>query len=218
MISSSPPRPAPARPLPSAWPSRRPCSATTSASGHARAPDGAGDRADPRTCAPGAARTRMALCRNRRQDRILRRRHGCAHRAAPSNAAPNRRRHSRPPARPYHPWRPRLSALRAVVLDEADEMLDLGFREDLEFILDAAPEDRRTLLFSATVPKPIAQLAKTSSAMPCALPPPVRRRAACRYRLQADRGPGAERRMPSSTRYCISTAPTPSSSPPPVRR
>ena len=53
------------------------------------------------------------------------------------------------------------SALRAVVLDEADEMLDLGFREDLEFILDAAPEDRRTLLFSATVPKPIAELAKT---------------------------------------------------------
>ena len=54
-----------------------------------------------------------------------------------------------------------MSSLRAVVLDEADEMLDLGFREDLEFILDAAPEDRRTLLFSATVPRPIAQLAKT---------------------------------------------------------
>ena len=54
-----------------------------------------------------------------------------------------------------------MSELRAVVLDEADEMLDLGFREDLEFILDAAPEERRTLLFSATVPKQIAQLAKT---------------------------------------------------------
>ncbi|ODT70942.1 MAG: helicase [Pelagibacterium sp. SCN 63-23] len=54
-----------------------------------------------------------------------------------------------------------MSALRAVVLDEADEMLDLGFREDLEFILAAAPEDRRTLLFSATVPRPIAELAKT---------------------------------------------------------
>ncbi|MBD8065060.1 DEAD/DEAH box helicase [Devosia sp. PTR5] len=54
-----------------------------------------------------------------------------------------------------------MSALRAVVLDEADEMLDLGFKEDLEFILAAAPEDRRTLLFSATVPKAIAQLAKT---------------------------------------------------------
>ncbi len=53
-----------------------------------------------------------------------------------------------------------MKELRAVVLDEADEMLDLGFREDLEFILGEAPEDRRTLMFSATVPKPIALLAK----------------------------------------------------------
>lgn len=53
-----------------------------------------------------------------------------------------------------------LSGVRAVVLDEADEMLDLGFREDLEFILGAAPEDRRTLLFSATVPPMIATLAQ----------------------------------------------------------
>ena len=53
-----------------------------------------------------------------------------------------------------------LSRLRAVVLDEADEMLDLGFREDLEFILDHAPAERRTLLFSATVPPAIAALAK----------------------------------------------------------
>ncbi len=54
-----------------------------------------------------------------------------------------------------------LSAIRAVVLDEADEMLDLGFREDLEFILGAAPETRRTLMFSATVPRAIATLAET---------------------------------------------------------
>ena len=54
-----------------------------------------------------------------------------------------------------------LSAIRAIVLDEADEMLDLGFREDLEFILAAAPEERRTLLFSATVPRAIADLART---------------------------------------------------------
>ena len=52
-----------------------------------------------------------------------------------------------------------LSGIRAVVLDEADEMLDLGFAEDLEFILAAAPEDRRTLMFSATVPKEIEKLA-----------------------------------------------------------
>ena len=54
-----------------------------------------------------------------------------------------------------------LSALRAVVLDEADEMLDLGFREDLEFILGQAPADRQTLLFSATVPATIARLAES---------------------------------------------------------
>ncbi len=53
-----------------------------------------------------------------------------------------------------------VGGLRAVVLDEADEMLDLGFREDLEFILDSAPDERRTLLFSATVPRTIATLAK----------------------------------------------------------
>lgn len=53
-----------------------------------------------------------------------------------------------------------LSQCRAVVLDEADEMLDLGFREDLEFILGEAPEDRQTLMFSATVPPQIAKLAK----------------------------------------------------------
>ena len=53
-----------------------------------------------------------------------------------------------------------LSALRVAVLDEADEMLDLGFREDLEFILDATPPERRTLLFSATIAKEIASLAR----------------------------------------------------------
>jgi len=53
-----------------------------------------------------------------------------------------------------------LSALKAVVLDEADEMLDMGFREDLEEILDATPAERRTLLFSATMPKPIVALAR----------------------------------------------------------
>lgn len=53
-----------------------------------------------------------------------------------------------------------LSALRVAVLDEADEMLDLGFREDLEFILQAAPPDRRTLMFSATVPAAIEKLAR----------------------------------------------------------
>jgi ATP-dependent RNA helicase DeaD len=53
-----------------------------------------------------------------------------------------------------------LTRIEAVVLDEADEMLDMGFREDLERLLDAAPTERRTLMFSATIPKPIATMAK----------------------------------------------------------
>ena len=53
-----------------------------------------------------------------------------------------------------------VSALKAVVLDEADEMLDLGFREDMEFILKTTPDTRRTLLFSATLPHGIVKLAK----------------------------------------------------------
>lgn len=53
-----------------------------------------------------------------------------------------------------------LSALQFVVLDEADEMLDMGFREDLEEILDATPAERHTLLFSATMPRPIVALAR----------------------------------------------------------
>jgi len=53
-----------------------------------------------------------------------------------------------------------LSELVGVVLDEADEMLDMGFRDDLEEILDATPDQRRTLLFSATMPPAIVRLAE----------------------------------------------------------
>lgn len=54
----------------------------------------------------------------------------------------------------------KLSAIRVVVLDEADEMLDFGFREELELLLNATPAKRRTLMFSATLPKAILGLAK----------------------------------------------------------
>ena len=54
----------------------------------------------------------------------------------------------------------KLQDIEFVVLDEADEMLDLGFRDDLEYILKTSPKTRRTLLFSATVPKSIISLAK----------------------------------------------------------
>jgi ATP-dependent RNA helicase DeaD len=53
----------------------------------------------------------------------------------------------------------RLSAIKIVVLDEADEMLDMGFIEDIEKILRATPQDRQTMLFSATIPAPIGKLA-----------------------------------------------------------
>jgi ATP-dependent RNA helicase DeaD len=53
-----------------------------------------------------------------------------------------------------------VTGLKAVVLDEADEMLDLGFREDMEFILKTTPDSRRTLLFSATLPRAIVTMAK----------------------------------------------------------
>jgi ATP-dependent RNA helicase DeaD len=53
-----------------------------------------------------------------------------------------------------------LGALKVVVLDEADEMLDLGFREDLETILKAAPLERQTLMLSATIPPEIKAMAR----------------------------------------------------------
>src|SRR4029450_10290042 len=53
-----------------------------------------------------------------------------------------------------------LTAARYVVLDEADEMLDLGFIEDVERILRMSPSGRQTLLFSATIPEPVASLAQ----------------------------------------------------------
>jgi ATP-dependent RNA helicase DeaD len=67
-----------------------------------------------------------------------------------------------------------LSEVSVLVLDEADEMLDMGFREELEAILGAAPEARRTILFSATLPRPILELAKryTRDAQRVAATPP----------------------------------------------
>jgi ATP-dependent RNA helicase DeaD len=53
-----------------------------------------------------------------------------------------------------------LSTVTMTVLDEADQMLDMGFIEDIEFILDQVPEPRQIALFSATLPAPIRSLAK----------------------------------------------------------
>lgn len=54
-----------------------------------------------------------------------------------------------------------LGHISTIVLDEADEMLDMGFIDDINLIMSATPSTRQTLLFSATMPKPIQQLAET---------------------------------------------------------
>lgn len=54
-----------------------------------------------------------------------------------------------------------LEYVRTLVLDEADEMLDMGFKEDLEFVLQQMPEEHRSLMFSATMPREIAEIATT---------------------------------------------------------
>jgi len=54
----------------------------------------------------------------------------------------------------------KMDQLHTVVLDEADEMLNMGFREDIETILEEVPKERQTVLFSATMPKPILEITK----------------------------------------------------------
>lgn len=51
--------------------------------------------------------------------------------------------------------------VNTIILDEADEMLNMGFREDIETILSQVPEERQTVLFSATMPAPILEIART---------------------------------------------------------
>ena len=54
----------------------------------------------------------------------------------------------------------RCDHVNKIVLDEADEMLNMGFREDIETILEYIPEPHQTILFSATMPKPILEITK----------------------------------------------------------
>ena len=55
----------------------------------------------------------------------------------------------------------KFDSVNTVILDEADEMLNMGFREDIETILSQVPEERQTVLFSATMPGPILEIART---------------------------------------------------------
>lgn len=59
-----------------------------------------------------------------------------------------------------------ISKIKYVVLDEADEMLDMGFKDDLDNILGQTPEERNTLLFSATMPKEVENIAKNYMSNP----------------------------------------------------
>ena len=56
----------------------------------------------------------------------------------------------------------KLKTIEIVVLDEADEMLNMGFKEDLDAILSETPSNKQTLLFSATMPNEVMKLSKTS--------------------------------------------------------
>ena len=60
----------------------------------------------------------------------------------------------------------KLAGLKIVILDEVDVMLNMGFRDDIEVILQAAPSDRQTVFFSATIPRPIQQLIEKYSRNP----------------------------------------------------
>ena len=129
-----------------------------------------GDRADadPRALHPGDA----GAARLRRAPRTSR--------SSPSSAARRSRPSSRGFARGAHVVVATvgrmmdlisrrslvLTSARYVVLDEADEMLDLGFIEDVEKILRMCPSGRQTSLFSATMPPPIARLAETVHVRP----------------------------------------------------
>ena len=55
----------------------------------------------------------------------------------------------------------KFDTVNTIILDEADEMLNMGFREDIETILSQTPEERQTVLFSATMPGPILEIART---------------------------------------------------------
>src|SRR6185436_14880513 len=59
-----------------------------------------------------------------------------------------------------------MGGVRVVVLDEADEMLDMGFQEDIEAVLKESPATRQTVLFSATMPPRIEAIAKRNQRDP----------------------------------------------------
>jgi ATP-dependent RNA helicase DeaD len=86
----------------------------------------------------------------------------------------------------------KLDNVQSVVLDEADEMLDMGFAEDIEAILDTAPPERQTVLFSATIPPRIEQM--------------VRRHLRDPERIQIERAPAGETPLVRQSAYVVARA------------
>ena len=108
----------------------------------------------PRRCTATAAALARACCRStaaRRSPASS----GCSSAASTSSSPRRAARSTTSPAA-----RSTSSELKVVVLDEADEMFDMGFAEDLEAIFEATPDEHQTVLFSATMPPKIEQMAR----------------------------------------------------------
>lgn len=90
----------------------------------------------------------------------------------------------------------KLENLRTIVLDEADEMLNMGFREDIETILSFVPEERQTVLFSATMPPPIMAITKEYQNDPVVIKVESKARTVDTIEQKYFEVPWAERPMP----------------------
>ncbi len=102
-----------------------------------------------------------------------------------------------------------LSGLRFVVLDEADEMLNMGFAEDVEQILAGTPEDKQVALFSATMPPQIRRIVKRHAPDATEVKvqaPPRRRPPTSTSASSRSRTRRSSTRSPASSRWRTSTA------------
>jgi ATP-dependent RNA helicase RhlE len=119
-------------------------------------------RPDPRTGHAGlrVGQVLQQAHADPRHVRLRRRRHQAADRRTEEGRR-NSRRHAGPPARPRREQERQLQFVQALVLDEADRMLDMGFVPDVTRILNMLPAQRQSLLFSATFSEEIKKLADT---------------------------------------------------------